>query len=150
MMKRVLFNKSHLDIMDIQEEYKPLLGLEGIRFIMDRLPLPGADGMTLVCDGQILCCFGYITLIPGVAEVWLFPSVYVRSHSIAFVREVNGFIESTAKVLNWHRVQTLTQDLPEHRKWMKILGFAEEGVMKKYHEKKDYIMSARYFDGSNS
>jgi hypothetical protein len=149
MIKRVLFNKSHLDIIDLQEEFKPILGLEGIRFILDKLPLPGADGVTLTCDGKILCCFGFITRVPGVVEVWLFPSIYVRDHSIVFVREINGYIESTAQVLNWHRVQTLTPDNLLHRKWMRILGFVEEGTMRKYHEKKDYIMSARYFDWSN-
>lgn len=149
-MRRVLFNRNHLDVMDLQESYRPILGLEGIRFVLDRLPLPGADGMTLIEDGRVLCCFGYITLIPGVAEVWLFPSVYVRDHSVSFVREVKGYIESTAQVMKWHRVQTLTQNINQHRKWMDVLGFEEEGTMKKYHEQKDFIMSARYFDWSNS
>jgi hypothetical protein len=150
MIKRVLFNINHLDIFDLQEEYRPLLSFSGVRFVLDKLPLPGADALSLVVDGRILCCFGYIQLLPGVAEVWLLPSIYAKDHPVALVKEVNGYLESTAKVLGWHRIQTVTQCIYQHRKWMQVLGFVEEGVMKQYLDKKDYIMSARYFDGSKS
>lgn len=148
-IKRVLFNKHHLELMEIQEEFKPLLQLDGVRFVLDRIPLPGADGLTLMCNGQILVCFGYIHIVPGVVEVWLFPSVYVQKYPLTLVTEVIGYLESTAKVLNWHRVQTVTQDNAQHRKWMKTLGFVEEGLMKYYLNKQDYVMSARYFVGEN-
>jgi hypothetical protein len=149
MIKRVLFNKSHLDVMELSSEYLPVLKLDGVRFILDRIPCPGADGVTLVIDGKLICSFGYVVLLPGVAEVWLFPSIYACDHAVSFVREVKGYIESTAKVLNWHRVQTVTEDIPQHRKWMSVLGFVEEGIMKKYLDQQTFILSARYFDGSN-
>lgn len=148
MIKRVLFNIEHLKILDLQEEYIPLLNFDGVRFILSKLPLPNADAVTIMHDGRILCCCGYIQVLPGVAEVWLFPSVYVNECAISLVKEVNGYLESTSKVMNWHRIQTLTEDIDQHRKWMKVLGFIEEGVMKNYLDKKDYIMSARYFDRS--
>ena len=146
MIKRVLFNIKHLDVMYLQEEYVPLLDFNGVRFILEKLPLPGADGLTLMIEGRIICCFGYMQLLPGVAEVWLLPSIYTKEYPIPFVREVNGYLESTAQVLNWHRIQTVTQNIATHRKWMTALGFVEEGILKLYYEKKDYIMSARYFD----
>lgn len=149
MIRRVLFNVEHLNILELQPDFSPILNFDGVRFILSKLPLPNADALTLMDDGRILCCFGYIQLLPGVAEVWLLPSVYVRDSPVALVSEVKGYLESTAKVFQWHRIQTVTQDIPYHRKWMHVLGFEEEGVLKKYFDKQDYIMSARYFDWSN-
>ena len=148
MIKRVLFKYDHLELLDLQEEYKPMLDMDGVRFILKQLPQPNADGLTLMVDGIVVCCFGYIQLLPGVAEVWLLPSVYMRDHSISVVREVKGYLDSTAEVRGWHRIQTVTRDILEHRKWMGVLGFVEEGTMKRYYKKEDYIISARYFDWS--
>lgn len=149
MIKRILFHVKHLDILELQSEYRPLLDFDGVRFVLNNLPLPNADALTLMYDGRILCCFGYIQILPGVAEVWLLPSVYMSTNAVALVREVNGYLESTAEIFNWHRIQTITQNVGQHRRWMKVLGFIEEGCLKNYHEKKDYIMSARYFDRSS-
>lgn len=148
MTRRLPFNYGHLELLDLQEDFKPILELDGVRFVLSKLPQPNADGLTLICDGRILCCCGYIQLLPGVAEVWLFPSIYFRDHSVTVVREIDGYLAALAETFHWHRIQTVTQNIEQHRKWMKVLGFDEEGVLKKYHRKQDYIMSARYFEGS--
>lgn len=150
MIKRVLFNYEHLNLLELQPEYLPVLNMDGVRFVLKQLPLKYADALTLMDDGQILACFGYVQVLPGVAEVWLLPSVYVNGNAIALVREVDGYLKSTAEIMGWHRIQTVTQDIDQHRKWMKVLGFEEEGVLKKYYQQKDYIMSARYFDWSKA
>ena len=148
MINRVLFNIAHLDVLDLQEDYKPLLAMDGVRFILKQLPLPNADGLTLMIDGRIICCFGYIQLLPGVAEVWLLPSIYMKDAPLALVREVDGYLKSTAEVRGWHRIQTITRDIDMHRKWMHVLGFKEEGKMEKYYLGDDYYLSARLFDWS--
>ena len=148
MIRRILFKHDHLDILNLHDEYTPLLNMDGVRFILKQLPLPNADGLTLVMDDKIVCCFGYLQLFPGVAEVWLLPSVEMRNYSLSVVREVKGYLESTAEVRGWHRIQTVTRDIPQHRKWMEVLGFTEEGTLKQYYQKEDYILSARYFDWS--
>jgi hypothetical protein len=150
MTRRILFKYDHLDLLNLQEDYRPLLDLEGIRFVLKQLPLPNADGLTLMVDDQIMCCFGYLQLFSGVSEVWLFPSVNMGDYGVTVVREVKGYLEATAEVRGWHRVQTLTRNIRMHRKWMEVLGFVEEGTLKQYYQKEDYILSARYFDWSKA
>lgn len=145
MTKRILFHHKHLDLIELAPGFDEILNLDGVRFSLSLLPTANADALTLMCDGKIICCFGYIQILPGVAEVWLFPSVYAKDRSIVLVKEVSGYLESTAKVRGWHRIQTVTQQDAGHLKWMEVLGFCEEGVMERYFNKKNYVMSARYF-----
>src|SRR5665213_1701191 len=139
MIKRVLFNYSHLDLLELQPEYESLLDYDGVRFVLKILPQPNADALTLMYDGRIIACFGYIQVLPGVAEVWLLPSIYMGTCFIPLVKEVDGYLKSTAEIFKWHRIQTVTQDIEQHRKWMQVLGFVEEGVMKKYLKGNDYV-----------
>lgn len=147
MCKHVVFNVNHLDVMDVREEYKAsLLALDSVRYVLSNIKGgPEADAVTVLQDGKILMCMGYLSSLPGVAEVWLFPSIYVEKFPITFVREVSNYLNAIADTFGWHRIQTVTQDTPQHRKWMKVLGFVEEGIMKNYFQGKDFIMSARYF-----
>lgn len=146
MTKRILFNIAHLDLLELQEDYQPLLDMDGVRFVLKQLPLPNADGLSLMIDGRLICCFGYLQILPGVAEVWLLPSIHMDKYPLALVREVKGYLDSTAEVRQWHRIQTLTRNLESHCKWIKVLGFEKEGCMKNYYKQEDYILSARYFE----
>lgn len=149
-MKRINFHISHLDLLDLQPEYRDVLNFDGVRFTLSRLNPPNSDAMTLMYEGRVICCMGYIQILPGVAEVWLLPSIYLSDCTVSFVKEVHGFLGAIAKTFRWHRIQTVTKDSVQHRKWMKVLGFVEEGILKNYYDQKDYIMSARYFDRGES
>lgn len=148
MVERLLFEPGHLNFLKLRPEYQDtVFNLERAKRVLYHIP-GGAEGdaLTLIVDDKILACFGYFLIFPGVVQVWLLPSIYLDEHPIIFVRIVKRYIEQTADVFNWHRVQTVTEVNDKHRRWMKTLGFVEEGVMKKYFNNQDYVMSARYFE----
>lgn len=145
MIKRVLFHVEHLNIMDIRPlELETTLRIEGIRNVLSQMK-GDSNAITLIHDGRILACMGFFDVGPGVVAVWLIPSIHVEKATIPFVREVNRYLEVTAKVLGWHRAQTLTRIDSFHRRWMKALKFSEESVLKQYINKEDYILSVRFF-----
>lgn len=148
MTKKVHFHIKHLDVMEVKPEFKEsVLGLDKVRYVLSTIEGNiSSDAITIIEDGRILLAMGYFTILPGVVEVWLLPSIYVEDTPVLFVKEVKNYLEALAQTLKWDRIQTVTQDNPQHRKWMELLGFCEEGIMKKYFLGKDYIMSARCFD----
>ena len=148
MLKRVLFKVEHLEVMDVRQiELDDLLALDTVRYFLKQMS-GRIDAVTWVHKGRIIACAGFFCPLPGTAEVWLIPSVYVKEVPILFVREVRSYLEVLAETFKWNRIQTVTRVDNFHRKWMKVLGFEEEGVMKKYRDGQDYIISARYFNWS--
>lgn len=147
MVDRIKFHVEHLKLIEpVDETQNSLTSQTRVMEMLQNLDnLPNAHGMTLVLDGRILACIGCIEFSPGVAEVWLFASKRIKEHPIVFVRHVKHMVEIYAKTFGWHRIQTVTKVTDVHRKWMKTLGFVEEGTMKYLYKKEDYIMSARYF-----
>jgi len=149
MIKTIPFNIEHLNLLaSVDGQHLELLALDNVKYALANLPgAPKAEAVTLIVEDRILACFGFTLITPGVVDVWLFPSVYVKDNAIGFVRTVNNYLEVTSKVFGWHRAQSLTRVDSIHRKWMQTLGFVEEGVMRKYYKKQDFIISARYFGG---
>lgn len=145
MIERVTFHPKHLDILQIQDEYRnTVLNLDNAKTLLNNIP-GGEQGeaLTLMIDGRILACCGYFLVLPGVAQVWVLPSIYVHDHSLIFVRVIDRYLKSLFKTFDWHRMQTVTEVNDKHRRWMKVLGFKEEGIMEQYFNGRDYIMSAR-------
>lgn len=149
-MSSIPFHVEHLAVMDVRrQEAETVLTLAPAREALSNIPGNHiADAITLMYDGRIIACMGYILILPGVVEVWLIPSVYVPKYPKFFIREVKNYLKTTAEVFNWHRAQTDTLDTPEARRWMEAIGFVEEGRKKNYYLGQDYIMSARYFNRS--
>lgn len=141
--RRELFHVKHLDVMDIRPIDRDVVRrFNGVRFLLDNSPL----SMTVIYEGRIIACMGFIEVLPGVAEGWIIPSIYVKNIPKLFAREVRWYIEAQAKTFKWHRVQTLSRPDEHDQRWMRFLGFEKEGVMKQYLGKEDFVMSARYFN----
>lgn len=129
------------------EYRKTVLNTPNARAALENIPGGEAgDALTLVIDGKVIACFGYFLILPGVVQVWLLPSIYLDQHKLTFVRIVRRYLDQTAEIFSWARIQSVTENDAKHRKWMKTLGFCEEGVLKKYFHGQDYIISARYFE----
>lgn len=143
--KRILFHVEHLKCMDVREREEGLI--LGDQRIMNMLLLHSGrmDAETLIYGGRIIACMGFIEVVPGVVEVWLIPSIYVKSIPKLFLNTVKSRLEVVASTLGFHRMQTLGLEGEFHEKWMKWLGFKSEGKMEYYHDKKDYLMWARIF-----
>lgn len=144
----VKFNVNHLDVMDIKPEYKDIvLNLAEVRYALSNIP-GGASGdaATILIDGRIVLCLGYMQLSPGIVEVWLIPSIYMEKHAVSIIQDVKAYLNSFAEKFQWYRIQTVTQNNDQHRKWMRVLGFTEGEPLKNYLGGKDYITSVMCFE----
>lgn len=148
MIERILFHPKHLDLIQIRDEYRQMIfNSENAKYALNNIPGgKEGDALTLIIDGRIMACFGYFFLWEKTVQGWLLPSIYIQDHPIVFVRIIRRYLDQTAELFQWQRIQTVTEFNEKHRHWMKVLGFVEEGVMKKYFNNQDYIMSARYFE----
>lgn len=144
--RREMFHVQHLKLMDLRPiDEEILFKLDGVRFNLQKAQENGL-AMTLMYDGRVVACMGFFELMPGVAEGWILPSIYVKNIPKLFAREVKWYIKQMAKTFQWHRVQTISRPDAVDQRWMQFLGFEQEGVMKKYCQKQDFILSAQYFD----
>lgn len=149
MIKRIPFDIGHLDLMDIRPlDRDSVVCLDSVRYVLKNLPLR-SECVTIIIDGRLIACMGYWSPFDGTAEVWLIPSIYVKEYRFAFVRIVENYLKVLADTFKWSRIQTVTRTDLFHRRWMKALKFEEEGIMRKYFQGEDYIISARYFDWGN-
>lgn len=101
--------------------------------------------VTVVADGRILACGGVLPVGSGIGYTWMFGSVYLREHSLWFVKELHNWLAVTAQTLGLHRLQTVCHvDDAQGIKWVESLGFVAEGTLRMYDALKgDYIMYAR-------
>lgn len=99
---------------------------------------------TFLHAGRILFCAGHIELWPGVAQVWMFPSVYVPEQPMDFCKTLKYYIDQIIHDHDYHRVETTSPEDDFHTRWMEWLGFEKEGVMRQYsNTRTDYGMYAR-------
>lgn len=145
--KKVPFHVEHIKLMDLRQlEIEDVLSIGSVQ---SALAVAGErEAVTLIHKGRIIACMGFFMILPGVAEVWLIPSVWVPTVPKLFIQEVRRYLEVTAEVVSWHRCQTVTRCDNFHRRWMKAIGFEEEGVLRNYSNGQDFIMSARLFGRS--
>lgn len=101
--------------------------------------------VTVLIDGRIVACGGIFDMGSGIGYTWMFGSVYLRRHSLQFIRELEGWVEATAKVNSFHRLQTVCHvDDAQGKKWVEALDFIAEGTLRSYDALKgDYIMYAK-------
>lgn len=146
MIRRLMFHVTHLDVMDKKLEFDCLLREERVRYYLANIPHNEvADGITLLVDGRVFLSMGFFQIIPGEAEVWLFPSIYVEKQPLLFIKEVKSYLDILSKMFSWQRVRTVTRIDPQHRKWMHLLGFVEEGIIDNYFQGESYIVSSKSF-----
>lgn len=141
--RREIFHVKHLEIMEIRNLEKESIMqnskiLEGLQIHSGKM-----DAITLIHEGRIIACMGFMEILPGIADVWLIPSIYVPKVPKLFLREVRQYLDAVIEALGFHRLQTVGRTDAYHTRWMEYLGFTCEGTMKNYHQKQDYYMWAR-------
>lgn len=113
---------------------------------IEKVAKASVQAATFLYDGRVLFCAGFHQLWPGVLEVWMIPSVYIRKVPISFGRTIKRYIDRLAEDFKAHRLQTTSYDDPFHAKWMAFLGFENEtpnGMKKFTHDQKTMCMYAR-------
>ena len=100
--------------------------------------------MTILADGIIIAILGYFEKWPGVIQVYVVPSIYVRQHPKHFLKTVKLYLDRLANDFGYHRMQTESLSDDSTDKWMHILGFTCEGLLSQFSStKEDYKMWAR-------
>lgn len=88
---------------------------------------------TLLLDGDPVGCGGVVLLWPGVGEAWSLSAESAAAIPLALHRAVREGLAEAQMRYRLHRIQAAV--LACHvvgRRWLALLGFEEEGTMRKY------------------
>lgn len=133
MIKIVPYKKEHIDLMTLREHEQSLMLSPQVFEALE-----GGIAETAIVDGRVVCAYGAIPTVEGIANIWLIPSAYVQAEAPKVARGAKKFLEEIRADLNLHRMETvcLADDL--HDRWMTFLGFTHEGVKANYFRHKTY------------
>jgi hypothetical protein len=82
-------------------------------------------------DGRILYISGFCESgPPGVAEVFIFPSVEIYENQLAFYRDVRWWLKYLKD--KYRRLQCWGEDTELSKRWLTSLGFLQEGALRNY------------------
>lgn len=126
-----------LKCLEMRAHEQELISPERLRKLRD------VANTTLVQDrtGLIVAMIGYLTLWPGVIEVFVIPSIHVHKYPIAFVKNIRGWLVTLRENAELHRIQTSSLADEATDRWMRCMGFVCEGTLVGYTEKRhDYRM----------
>lgn len=148
--KSVKFRPDHVDLMDLRPEELAGSTFEVAKERIVGFAVASEQALTYTYDGRVIAAMGFIILWEGVIQGWIVPTVHVHTAPVCFARTVRRYIEALAETFKCHRFQTGSYDDELHAKWMKWLGFTNEGVSRQFTpDKKDYVNYARFFSWPN-
>lgn len=87
-------------------------------------------------DGKVLAFAGMLELFPGVGYCW----AYFNRSSYPFMVKMIKKMRSVIKNSGYRRVQSFCIDNDVARRFLKSIGFVEEGVMRNFLPCGDMIM----------
>lgn len=98
----------------------------------------------------LLMIMGCNRLWEGTAQVWALPSFEARGHAKYLIDAANVLLDVVAKTMKFHRYHTpIHPRLYENIKWIKLLGFTAESVLKGAGPNKENIIlyAKTYLEG---
>lgn len=106
--------------------------------------LAAGPAWTLRRDGRVLGCGGVVLLWPGVGEAWSL-SAAADGAALVMTRAVAAGLAAAEADHGLHRVQaSVRRDNGRGRRWLAVLGFEEEGIMRAYGpDGADFVRVAR-------
>lgn len=100
--------------------------------------------VTMFMDELIVTIIGMMEIAPGVAEVFLVPSIYLPKFRFSVLRELKLFLAMVDVEFGLHRIQTCSLANEQTDRWMEYLGFECEGTLRQFtFDKLDYRMWSR-------
>ena len=145
----VPFHWGHAYTMDLREhDARYFRSVPNFRDMLRQYQDTG-NAKTAMVGGKIACCFGYVELWRGVAEMWMLTTNHIETHPVAMTRGALRYINHIATETKLKRLQ-ITVDVTHvvAMRWADALKFNREGVLRHYGaDGADYMMFARYFDG---
>lgn len=83
-----------------------------------------------ILDGRILYIGGWSVAAQGVAELFIFPSVYALEHKKSFFKHAKWWVDYLKR--DYRRLQCWGEDSELSKRWLSRLGFECEGTLKDY------------------
>tara|TARA_R100001463_G_scaffold32675_3_gene73063 strand:+ start:5391 stop:5834 length:444 start_codon:yes stop_codon:yes gene_type:complete len=140
------YQPSHLhDLMDGPLNKGAIKNIGYMREWASELQQPGWS-YTLIENGHIICCSGIVDMWPGVGEAWFIASSKIHDNVRPFIRFAKTDIMHRVTTDNnlWRVQGVCKADWPAARRFARLMGFEEEGLMRKYGpEQADYIRIAK-------
>ena len=85
--------------------------------------------VTVEADGEPICCGGVATTGFGMGMLWAFVSAQAAHRLVRIDRVARRLLE----VADLRRIEATTeQDFRQGCRWLELLGFQSEGIMRKY------------------
>lgn len=129
----VAFHPRHLEVAVVREYEEAFLKrLEGAYDKIEALAKRSVEAVTLLHDGRIITCCGFLMLMPGVCELWQIPSIYAQQSPLLFSKAMKLFVEIIAQNFNVRRMQTTAPADELHDRWLEFLGFECDGILRHY------------------
>jgi len=102
-------------------------------------------------EAGVILVAGVYELYPGVAECWGLIGKRFGEYSISIHRKALDILETLHNDYGYYRLQMMCQaDFKEANRWARMLGFKEEGVMRRYGIwDTDYVLYAKIQEKTN-
>lgn len=122
----VPFRLDHIDLLELRDHETSIFGTgEDLKRGIAGLLNSEASG-SLMCDGRLIAIMGYVTLWPGLVEVYVLPSKHLPQYGMAFARFAKRYIKIIKRLERIKRMQTHSLNDDLHNRWMSFLGFKNE------------------------
>ena len=101
---------------------------------------------SLFINGLIVGIFGCTRIHPGVGECWALLAKDIYRYPKATTKIAKKLVADNMEIMKLHRMQVTTLNADTRaKKWLKCLGFEEEGVMRMFGpDKQDFVRYAKW------
>jgi len=138
------FHPEHLLQLDLRQHERETLDIGSL---LVQMCMPTSHCGTCFCGDEVIAVMGICLLWDGVFQVFVVPGKRVPEFGFRFALMVRRLLDTIQETHNPHRMQTWSLADDPTDKWMKALGFTQEGSMRYFTNKQDtYNMWARYRD----
>ncbi len=88
--------------------------------------------MTLTVGKKVIAVIGTIMYSPRVGLIWARTTDRIHKHKIDFHKKSKEFLDHLTNTIKLNRIEALIdEDFKESLRWVKSLGFVEEGLLKR-------------------
>ena len=99
---------------------------------------------TMIVGDSIVCSGGVIKLWQGLADAWVLATPLVQAYPKAVTKASKSKLDEWIFMMRLVRLQAIVKvDFEVGHRWIQVLGFHSEGVMRKYFGGMDFVRYAR-------
>lgn len=128
------YEPGDLQAMELREHERVVLNAEKLEALMSQcvaITVWAVDES--IDDVMPIAALAYTPVVAGLYDVFLIPTVYLPQFAFSIVRIVRKYLDRLEQDLpEFRRLQTYSLGDNQTDKWMRALGFTQEGIHRKY------------------